>query len=187
MAENVDALAGRLQSLIEDAAGLPPIEQWHPELSGDIDIRIARDGQWYYQGEPMAREALVRLFAGILRREDDQSYYLITPVEKWRLQVDDLPFVAHSLEIDNAGAQQQLYLTTNTGERLAISPAHPLQVDHCPQTGEPRPWVYVRRGLEARILTSAFYDLAEIAEPQGDGDHFGVWSGGTFFLLGRGA
>ncbi|MCH8498719.1 MAG: DUF1285 domain-containing protein [Marinobacter sp.] len=187
MNENPDELAGRIESLMDDASGLPPIENWHPDYSGDIDIRIARDGQWYYLGESMAREALVRLFASILRREDDQCYYLITPVEKWRIQVDDLPFVAHSLERVDEGAGQQLYLTTSIGERLAISRAHPLQVEHCPNTAEPRPWVYVRRGLEAKILTSAFYDLAAIAEPQGETGQYGVWSQGEFFVLGQGA
>lgn len=166
--------------------GLPPLDQWHPKLSGDIDIRILRDGTWLYNGEPLKREAIARLFATILRREDDGQYYLVTPVEKWRIQVEDAPLLAHTLEVEGGGEHQQVFLTTNMGERLALGAEHPLSVDRYPERDEPRPIIAVRHGVDARLVTSAFYDLANyVAERQINGvTELGFWSQGAFWPVG---
>lgn len=146
------------------AKGLPPLDQWHPKLSGDMELTITRDGQWIYQGEPIAREATVRLFTTILRREEGGHYYLVTPVEKWRIRVEDTPLLAHSLAARGEGEQQVISVTTNAGETLEVGPEHPLEVGSYEQSGEPRPVIQVRHGVEARLVTSAFYDLADLAE-----------------------
>lgn len=166
--------------------GRPPIEKWQPELSGDIDIHIQRDGTWIYRGSPLAREAMMRLFATILRREDDGEYYLVTPVEKWRLTVEDAPLVAHSVEVQGEGRTQKILLTLNTGETLLIGERHPLRVGTYSESSEPRPVVDVVHGLEARLLTTAYYDLAEQVVPKADDESIlGVWSDGNFYELGR--
>ena len=163
----------------------PPLDQWHPEFSGDIDIVINRKGDWLHEGNPIAREAIVRLFASILRREDDGHYYLVTPVEKWRIQVEDTPLLAHSLKVEGGGQDRKLSLTTNVGETVPIDSTHPLSVGSYPDTGEPRPVLLLPHGLEARVVTSAYYDLAELitADDPEPGAVLGVWSHGHFFRI----
>ncbi len=170
------------------AKALPPLESWHPELSGDMDLIITRDGNWLYQGAPIAREATVKLFSTILRREDDGEFYLVTPVEKWRIKVEDTPLLAHSLEARGHGEDQVLSVTTNVGESLEIGTEHPLVVGQYPGSDEPRPVVQVRHGLEARLVTAAFYDLADRVEErdvQGK-SQLGVLSHGKFWKIGQG-
>ncbi|GGY81746.1 DUF1285 domain-containing protein [Marinobacter zhanjiangensis] len=171
-----------------ESGSLPPVEKWNPELSGDIDIRIGRDGTWYHEGKPMQREAVPRLFATILRREEDGEYYLITPVEKWRIQVEDTPLLAHTLEVEGEGEQQLLAVTTNVGEKLLLGSEHPLEVGVYQSDGSPRPVVHVRRGLEARLVTAAYYELADLlVERNVNGSPvLGVWSGGEFFEVSNG-
>ncbi|MGM0569130.1 DUF1285 domain-containing protein [Marinobacter sp.] len=171
-----------------EGASLPPIEKWNPELSGDIDIRVARDGNWYHEGELIQRDAIVRLFSTILRREDDGEYYLVTPVEKWRIQVEDTPLLAHSLEVAGDGEDQVLAVTTNVGERLLVGSEHPLEVGAYDSDNTPRPVIHVRRGLEARLVTAAYYELADllVESPSADGTTLGVWSNGEFFPVGNG-
>lgn len=169
---------------VEKAAGSkrPPIDQWNPELSGDIDIRIARDGTWIYQGKPLGRESIARLFSTILRREADGHYYLVTPVEKWRIQVEDTPLLAHTLQVEGQGRQQTLTVTTNLGETLTIGEQHPLTVGTYTETGAPRPVIGVFHGVEARLVTAAYYELAEhVTEHPENPDELGVWSQGSFF------
>ncbi|MBS3803237.1 MAG: DUF1285 domain-containing protein [Oleiphilaceae bacterium] len=169
-------------------AGNPPLDQWNPALCGDIDIRIARNGEWFFKNEKMQRQALVKLFTSILRREDDGHYYLVTPAEKWRIQVEDTPLLAHSVEVTGEGRGQNVDVTTNVGETLRIGRAHPLHLGTYAETGEPRPIIRVRQGLEARLVTAAFYDLAGYVTEKTieDRDVLGVWSDGIFFELGEG-
>lgn len=170
-------------------AGHPPLDQWNPPLCGDIDIRITRQGEWFFQGEKMQRQALIRLFVSILRREPDGCHYLVTPVEKWRIQVEDTPLLAHSVDVSAGGqGSQSIHVTTNVGETLQLGPEHPLEVGVYPETGEPRPIVTVRQGLEARLVTSAFYELARyVTERNSESESvLGVWSDGIFFELGEG-
>lgn len=160
----LDELLARLQQA-EQGAG-PPLGQWHPPLSGDIDIRIAVDGSWFHDGEPIRRERLVQLFASVLRREGD-DYMLVTPVEKWRIRVDDTPFVA--VTVDQVQRDQHSYLLfrTNVGDEVIANSAHAIEVGE--RNGEPYPLLHVRDGLMARIGRNAFYQLVALAREDGAG------------------
>lgn len=175
-----------MEETVKNSAN-PPLDQWNPGLSGDMDLRIRRDGEWIFRGKPLARETIVRLFASILRREEDGEYYLVTPGEKWRIQVEDAPLLAHSLQVAGEGDQQVISVTTNMGETLEIGQQHPLEVATYPDSGEPRPLVTVRHGVEARLVTAAYYDLAEhVVERNQDGHPvLGVFSHGIFHKIGQ--
>jgi len=158
-----------------------------PTLCGDLDMRIARDGTWFYHGSPIGRKPLVKLFASVLRRDDDGTYWLVTPVEKGRIEVEDAPFVAVALTVEGAGRDQRLRFRTNLDDEVVAGPDHPIRVSENPETGEPAPYVLVRDRLEALIARSVFYDLVALGvEEERDGETlFGVWSEGRFFPLGR--
>lgn len=159
-----------------------------PEIDcGDFDMRIGRDGTWYYRGSPIGRKPLVKLFSTVLRRDEAGGYWLVTPVERGRIAVDDAPFVAVAMAAEGAGRSQRLTFTTNLDHSVTAGPDHPIRVAVDPETGEPSPYILVRDGLEALIARPVFYDLVELGEER-DGDgmrELGVWSGGTFFTLGR--
>jgi hypothetical protein len=165
---------------------LPPVERWNPPLSGDMDLRIARDGIWHHEGRPILREPLVRVFSTILRRDEDGHYYLLTPAEKWRIQVDDVPFLAIFLESEGKGETQTLRFTTNLGDKVVASPEHPIQVKYTAPDGEPAPYVHVRQRLWARISRSVFLELAQLGleSERNKKKILGVWSQGVFFSLG---
>ena len=158
--------------------GMPPLETWNPPFCGDLDMQIKRDGTWFYQGTPIGRPGLVKLFASILWREDD-NYYLVTPVEKVGITVEDAPFVAVDFKATGDGATQELTFNTNLDDTALAGPANPIRVLRDPETGEPAPYVLIRRNLEALIDRTSFYRLVDL------GVHhegwFGVWSGGEFF------
>jgi hypothetical protein len=180
-----------LASLQHEAAlgrRLPPVEKWHPAHCGDIDIRIARDGTWFHHGSPIGRKEIVRLFSTILRKDPD-GFHLVTPAEKMRIRVDDAPFTAVLLHCAGEGREQVLTFITNVGDETAAGPENPIRVETNSQTGEPAPYVHVRRGLEARISRNVFYELAELAVPvaAAEPDLLGVWSSGCLFPIGRGA
>ena len=165
------------------ARGLPPVHLWNPEFCGDIDMRIARDGTWFYMGTPIGRERLVRLFSTILRHDEDGKYYLVTPVEKVGIRVDDAPFLAVGMAVEGEGREQVLRFTTNAGDETAAGADHPMRFVIDRETGEPAPYVHVRARLEALINRAVFYDLVELGvEEEHEGRRwFGVWSGGVFF------
>jgi uncharacterized protein len=180
---SLDDLLARLNDA-EHSPGGPPLDKWHPPLSGDIDIRIAADGRWYHEGDLISRQPLVNLFASILRREND-DYFLVTPVEKWRIRVDDLPFVAHSVaRVEREGIAHILF-TTNTGDAVRLDRAHPLQVETL-EDGEPRPSIHVRAGMWARVDRASFYQLVDWARTgRENGQTFlYVGSAGETFTLG---
>jgi hypothetical protein len=185
MAER-DTPGDLIAHLPKTGKGLPPVHLWNPAFCGDIDMRIARDGTWYYQGTPINRPAMVRLFSGILRRDEDR-YVLVTPVEKVGIQVDDAPFVAVTLDVSGEGERQSLRFVTSVGDEVEAGPAHPLRVHLDPQTQAPSPYVRVRANLEALIHRNVFYQLVDLAvERQVEGvSWLGVWSGGVFFPIGR--
>ncbi|QEW23028.1 hypothetical protein LA6_005264 [Marinibacterium anthonyi] len=158
--------------------GLPPVEKWDPPFCGDLDMRIARDGTWFYLGTPIGRPELVKLFSSILRK-DGADYFLVTPVEKVGITVDDAPFVAVDFEATGNGPDQVLTFTTHVGDMAIAGPDHPIRVTRDPETGEPSPYVLIRRNLEALIDRKSFYRLVEIGTHH-DG-WFGLWSGGQFF------
>jgi len=164
------------------AGGPPPVHLWNPPYCGDLDIRIARDGTWWYLGTPIGRPELVRLFASVLKLEDGR-HYLVTPVEKIGITVDDAPFVAVDFRVETPGPAQTIVFETNLGDEVAAGPDDPIRVVRDPRTGEPAPYVHVRRGLEALIDRKSYYRLVEIGErAELDGvDWFGLRSGGVFF------
>ena len=158
--------------------GLPPLEKWNPPFCGDIDMQIKRDGTWFYEGTPIGRPGLVKLFATILWREGD-DYFLVTPVEKVGITVEDAPFVAVDFDVTGEGVDQMLTFVTNLDDKAKAGPDMPIRVLRDPDTGEPSPYVLIRRNLEALIDRKSFYRLVDL------GVHhegwFGVWSGGKFF------
>ncbi|WP_299047437.1 DUF1285 domain-containing protein [uncultured Tateyamaria sp.] len=158
--------------------GLPPVHLWNPPFCGDLDMRIARDGTWFYQGTPIGRPGLVKLFSSILKREEGK-YFLVTPVEKVGITVDDAPFVAIDFEATGEGADQTLTFVTHVEDSAVAGPDHPIRVDRDPDTGEPSPYVLIRADLEALIDRKSFYRLVELGVHH-DG-WFGVWSQGQFF------
>ncbi|WP_413871319.1 DUF1285 domain-containing protein [Albidovulum sp.] len=162
--------------------GPPPVHLWNPPFCGDLDMEIRRDGTWFYLGTPIGRPALVRLFSSIIRK-DGEDYFLVTPVEKVGIRVIDAPFVAVDAEVEGTGPGQRITFTTNVEETVTAGPDHPIRVARDPETGEPSPYVLVRRNLEALIDRKTFYRLVERGtHEERDGESwFGLRSQGTFF------
>ncbi|HEU5018897.1 MAG TPA: DUF1285 domain-containing protein [Pseudolabrys sp.] len=163
--------------------GLPPVESWNPPFCGDIDMRIDVNGTWYYQGTPIGRGQLVKLFASVLKREGEK-YFLVTPVEKLGLIVEDAPFLAVELAISRNGGQW-LKFRTNMDEWLDVGPGHALRFELEPKTGGLKPYLHVRRGLWAKVTRALYYDLVEVGEERViDGEQkFGVASRGEFYVM----
>ncbi len=168
--------------------GPPPVHLWNPPYCGDLDMRIARDGTWYYLGTPIGRKELVTLFSSIIRKDGDR-YYLVTPVEKVGIAVDDAPFVAVDFSVEGTGRDRRITFVTNVEDHATAGPDHPIRVTHHPDTGEPAPYVLIRANLEALIDRKSFYRLMELGEvaPHDGADWFGVWSSGVFFPVIRAA
>lgn len=160
---------------------LPPVERWAPERVGEIDIRIAANGDWYHEGTRIERFAIAKLFATILRL-DDGAHYLVNPYEKLRIQVDDAPFIATDMESQGEGTERRILFSTNVDDVVVADAEHPIVVED--RNGEPRPYVQVRRGLRALIARSVFYRLVDMAVDEGEGELI-LWSGGARFVLGR--
>ncbi|HBO9628144.1 TPA: DUF1285 domain-containing protein [Pseudomonas aeruginosa] len=165
--------------------GLPPVHLWNPPFCGDIDMRIARDGTWFYLGTPIGRKPMVKLFSSIIRRDGD-DYFLVTLVEKVGIRVDDAPFVAVTLQVQGEGGAQVLRFATNVEDEVEADAGHPLRVEIDPRTQEPTPYLRVRDNLEALVHRNVFYQLVELAVPRRiDGiEWLGVWSHGEFFPIG---
>ncbi|MEL7115585.1 MAG: DUF1285 domain-containing protein [Pseudomonadota bacterium] len=160
--------------------GLPPVHLWNPPFCGDLDMRIARDGTWFYEGTPIGRPGLVKLFSSILRKDDD-DYFLVTPVEKVGITVDDAPFVA----VDFVAQSGEITFETHVGDTVTASRTNPIRVTRDAETGEPSPYVLVRANLEALIDRKSFYRLVDLGElDEIDGiSWFGVRSAGAFFPI----
>ena len=179
--------ADELQKLAVAAKGDRASIRPSPRDLGDVAIHISKDGSWFYRGTPISRASLVRLFASVLRRESDGSYWLVTPAERGRITVEDAPFLAVELAVSNAGsADQFVTFRTNLDEIVTADAMHPLRVVTAPETGEPRPYLRIRDGLEARLTRPVFYELVELGteEQVGGMSRFGVWSKENFFPLG---
>ena len=161
---------------------LPPVDQWNPTHCGDSEMRIARDGTWFHQGSPIGRPAMVRLFSTVLRREADGGFVLVTPVEKLDIDVEDAPFRAVEMKAEGDGPAARLAFRLNTGDLVTAGPDHPLRFAEGAEGEGPRPYLLVRRGLEALVARSVYYELAERALAGSD-DRPGVWSDGAFFPL----
>ncbi len=175
---SLDGLAASIKAT--KTKGLPPVHLWNPPFCGDLDIRIAKDGTWSYLGSPITRFELVKLFSSILKLEDGK-YYLVTPVEKVGITVEDAPFIAVDVDASGEGEAQALTFTTKVGDIAVAGPDHPIRVVMDPQTQEPSPYILIRNGLEARIDRKSFYRLVEMGTHHED--WFGVWSEQRFFPL----
>ena len=183
MIPNAESIAASARAAAK-GRGIPPVHLWNPPHCGDLDIRISRDGTWFYMGTPIGRPELVRLFSTILRKDGD-SYVLVTPVEKVGITVEDAPFVAVDFELEGSGQAQTLTFTTNVADTVKAGPDAPIRIERDPKTGEPSPYVRIRANLDALIDRKSFYRLVDIgtSEIYEGKDWFGVWSGGQFFPI----
>lgn len=175
-------LAALLARAAEAGGGAAPVDSWNPPDCGSIPMRIAADGTWHYAGSPIGREAMVRLFARILRREEDGRFVLVTPVEMVTIEVDDAPFVAVEMAEEGEGEKRTLTFRTNVGDVVRAGPDLPLRFAEEVGTGGFLPYVCVRGGLEARLTRATAVELAALVEEGPAGP--GVWSGGHFFVIG---
>lgn len=172
MAVSLDAKSLKLEDILKhiDGQKKPPVDKWNPEFCGDIDMRIASDGSWFYMGTPITRERMVRLFASVLRKDADGKTYLVTPVEKIGITVDDAHFVAVRADEVSGDMGKGIKFTTNVGDEIVAGPDNPIRVDVNADSGEPRPYVLVRGRLEALIARPVFYELVELARASEAGD-----------------
>lgn len=177
----LDSITG---ALAEAGPRLPPVELWDPPFCGNLDMRIAADGTWYYLKTPIGRPALVKLFASVLKREGD-DYFLVTPVEKCGIQVEDAPFLAVELKVTDGDAGRVLNFRTNVDEWIACGPQHQLRFDPELGTGGLKPYLHVRRGLWAKVTRPLFFDLVALGEEREIADRamFGVASMDAFFAM----
>ena len=164
--------AGQLAALITRAAddtnnktGLPPVDRWNPPFCGDIDMEIRADGTWFYMGTPIGRQPLVRLFSTVLRKDDDGKTYLVTPVEKVGIRVQDAPFLAVEMAVGGEGADQVLTFRTNVGDVAEAGPDHALRFEIYGENHELKPYLHIRGNLEALVSRPVMYDLVELGEP----------------------
>lgn len=179
---------GRLEALALAAKDQkwPPLDAWTPKITRDFGLTITRDGLWHYLGSPIERHSLVKVLSRVLRKEGG-NYFLLSPVEKLRIEVEDAPFVAVEVERIHSGEQQKLVFRTNVDDVVIADASHPIRVAEKRDSGEPAPYIAIRDGLEALMTRPVFYELAEMAQPARDGQSgvYGVWSAGQFFPLGR--
>ena len=171
------SLIKNLQSLQQQ--GLPPVHDWNPGFCGEIDMRIYGDGHWEYMGSPIGRESMVHLFSTVLRHDDDGHFYLVTPVEKVRITVDDVPFLAVAVET----VDKHLVFTTNVGDKVVLNQQHPLRLS---DAGKGVPYILVRDHLEARIHRNVYYELVSMAKPRSVNglEQLCINSGGDYYSLG---
>src|ERR1700757_5244976 len=181
-ASGLESIAGAARRA--GAKGLPPVHLWNPPYCGDIDMRIAADGTWFYQKTPIGRAALVKLFASVIKREGDK-YFLVTPVEKCGITVDDAPFMAVEMRTEEGTGGRVLNFRTNVDDWVACGPEHRLRFEPEPDTGGLKPYLHVRRDLWAKVTRALFFDLVELGEERDvDGAAmFGVSSMGEFFPM----
>lgn len=184
---NTAGLDGIAAAVRERASlGAPPVHLWNPPFCGDLDIRIASDGTWFYLGTPIGRAPLVRLFASVLKRENDK-YFLVTPVEKIGIVVEDAPFLAVEMRREATASGQRLLFRTNVDDWVVCDTEHALRFEHEVGSGGLKPYLHVRRDLWAKVTRALFYDLVELGEERDMGGEcmFGVASGGAFFPMAR--
>jgi len=178
----LDAIAGAAKSAAKK--GPPPVHLWNPPFCGDLDMRIAADGTWFYLKTPIGRQALVKLFASVLKREG-AKFFLVTPVEKVGITVDDAPFLGVEMKVEGEGASRVLNFRTNVDDWVAAGPGHALRFEPEEETGGLKPYLHVRRDLWALVTRALFYDLVELGEERDvDGKRmYGVASGGEFYVM----
>ena len=179
---NPASLLKTISLLREDE--LPPVHLWNPPICKNVFMRIAQDGRWYYMDSPIGRERMVKLFSRVLRYDDDGHYYLVTPIEKIRLIVDDKPFTIINFEIKNPGLKQKIFFETNTSDFFLLDKKHPLRVVNNSKN-EPSPYILIRSNLEGRITRNIFYKLVDISLTKkiNGKSTIGIWSDNSFFSL----
>lgn len=179
----------QIARLIASEAGeksLPPVHLWNPPFCGDIDMEIRRNGQWFYMGTPIGRPALVKLFSSVLRRDEDDAYYLVTPVEKVRIRVEDTPFLITSVERLQRDGKDYLQFTTQTGDIVVAGTEHPLWISY--KGDEPNPYIHVRDRLHALIGRNVYYQLVDMGQERASdasGRELVVTSAGSEFVIGH--
>jgi hypothetical protein len=180
--DGLEGLAGTVKTA--SRKGPPPVHLWDPAYCGEIDMRIAADGTWFYQGTPIGRPALVKLFASILKREGEK-YFLVTPVEKCGIVVEDAPFMAVELQVADDGARRQLCFRTNVDDWVVCGAGHPLRFEQDAATSGLKPYIHVRSDLWAKVTRAVFYDLADLGEAReiAGTRMFGVTSAGEFYAM----
>jgi len=180
----LESITGALARAAGKGKGPPPVEKWNPPFCGDLDMRIGTDGTWFYLKTPIGRPALVRLFASVLKREGDK-YFLVTPVEKCGIVVDDAPFMAVELDVKESSAGRVLNFRTNVDDWVECGPDHALRFEPEPATGGLKPYLHVRRDLWAKVTRALFFDLVELGEEREVEGRamFGVTSMGIFFAM----
>lgn len=179
---DLPSIATQIRELVGEDDSLPPVESWDPERVGEIDIRIDSNGDWFYQGDKMERQAVVRLLSRILRK-DGEEYFLVTPYEKMKICVEDVPFVVVMMDKEGKGLDQKIHFSTQQGDYFTLSEEHPLDVFYN-ERNEPAPYVNVRYGLLAKLNRPVYYELADVVcERTVESDDYGVWSGGKFFAF----
>ena len=169
---------GDIAKLVADRK-LPPVNKWHPEKSGDSEMRISADGRWFHQGGEIRRPAMVRAFSSLLRRNDDDSFWLVTPHERLSIEVDDAPFIAVELRNEGSGDKREMAFRLNSDDLVIADSEHALEF-------RPLPYIHVRDRLWAKIARPVYYELAELALAEGN-DPLGLWSKGSFFPIGQNA
>lgn len=172
---------------VEGDRKYPPVHLWEPDFCGDLDIRIARDGTWFYLGTPIGRMPMVKLFSSVLRHDEDGRHYLVTPVEKIGITVDVAPLLITEMERSGSGKDQVIGFRTLVDDFCTLDDDHPLSVSIDPETGEPTPLVLVRDRLQGLIRRVTFYEMVDISEEMETehGPVYGVWSAGKFHIIGR--
>jgi hypothetical protein len=180
----LEGIAGAVKTA--SGKGPPPVHLWNPAYCGEIDMRIAADGTWFYQNTPIGRPALVKLFASILKREGEK-YFLVTPVEKCGIAVEDAPFMAVELRIEASASGHRLLFRTNVDDWVACGPDHTLRFEPEPATGGLKPYVHIRRNLWAKVTRALFYDLVDLGEARDilGTQMFGIASAGEFYAMAR--
>ena len=183
--KDIAGLQALLSRATQGGKGLPPVDKWNPPDCGAIDMRIRADGTWFYLGTPIGRMPLVRLFSTVLRKDEDGKTYLVTPVEKIEIEVEDAPFLAVEMHVDNRGPDQVLTFRTNVGDVIEAGPEHALRFEQEEGSDGLKPYLHVRGRLEALVTRALMYDLVELGETlMVDGrEVFAVRSGGTVFSV----
>ena len=190
MTGNSDARQRGLEALLRAASeagnsGTRPVEKWNPPYCGDIGMAIRRDGTWLYQGSPVGRIALVKLFASILRKDEDGRTYLVTPAEKVDVAVEDAPFLAVEMAVEGEGRDQRLTFRTNLDDVVTVDAEHPLRFETSAPDGGLKPYVLVRGRLEALATRAVYAELVDLAGSREEAsDELGVWSGGIWWRMG---
>ena len=175
-----------MEALADTSDDRRPVERWNPEHCGEIDIIIKSDGSWWHEGTRITRKPLVKLFASVLRKDEDGLTYLVTPAEKLTITVERAHFIAVRLDAKGQGRDQRLFFTTNMDDMIEVSEETPLRIETDSETAEPDPYVGVWGRLEASLSRPVFYELVDLAveREMPDGTQLGVWAGGAFYPLG---